>query len=165
MKLVVNNEYVEMCAVEIDSVCVIGVYRPPGNLSLDDFIEELYRRLNNSGVSRKRVYILGDFNVDLLVDTNKSRQLCDMMNSLFFHQLVSIPTRITHSTETLIDNIWSNNLLFKNTGVFTIDVTDHFPIFCCVIFNSEKQNVIKNFRDHSDQSLLNLANYTKTPET
>ena len=39
------------------------------------------------------------------------------------------PTRIASSPCTLIDNIFVNILIKFKSGIFTIDITDHFPIF------------------------------------
>ena len=47
--------------------------------------------------------------------------------------LISVPTRITDTTATLIDNIWTNNLTSRiGTGSITVRVSDHLPIFAFV---------------------------------
>ena len=42
---------------------------------------------------------------------------------------ISRPTRITSSSSTLIDNIFVNKLNNFKSGIFTIDISDHLPIF------------------------------------
>ena len=42
---------------------------------------------------------------------------------------ISRPTRIASSSSTLIDNIFANNLNNFKSGIFTIDISDHLPIF------------------------------------
>ena len=50
--------------------------------------------------------------------------------SFSFRLLINIPTRITESTSTLVDNIFRNNsndaLL---SDIFYVDISDHFPVF------------------------------------
>ena len=46
--------------------------------------------------------------------------------------LINRPTRVTHATATLIDNVFTNNLecVEKSLrGIFVTDIADHFPIF------------------------------------
>ena len=51
-----------------------------------------------------------------------------IMNSLYLVPLITKPTRVTSSTATLIDNIFTNvpNVI---SGVITSDLSDHFPVF------------------------------------
>ena len=57
-------------------------------------------------------YIMGDFNLNLLNDHSHQRtgEFLDIMYSNMFFPLITRPTRITSSSATLIDNIFTNNL-------------------------------------------------------
>ena len=57
-------------------------------------------------------YILGDFNVDLLKSGTHgpTSDYLGEFTSGGFYPLISLPTRLTETTATLIDNIWTNNL-------------------------------------------------------
>ena len=48
--------------------------------------------------------------------------------------LITLPTRITSSSKTLIDNIFSNSLNFpgKISGNFTVSISDHLPQFLII---------------------------------
>ena len=90
---------------------VIGVvYRPPsGNLALLN--EQMTQVL--AKVGRTETYIMGDYNVDLLKSVSHQRT-SDFLEGFYaggFYPLVSLPTRITDTTATLIDNIWTNSVL------------------------------------------------------
>ena len=84
----------------------------------------------------KLCYLLGDYNINLLnVDTHTSTaDFNDTMFSNGFIPLISRPTRVTQSTATLIDNIFTNQLaeLHNNffQGILLTDISDHYPIFC-----------------------------------
>ena len=58
-------------------------------------------------------YLMGDFNVDLLkIGTQgPTSDYFGEFTSGGFYPLVSLPTRLTDTTATLIDNIWTNNVL------------------------------------------------------
>ena len=47
--------------------------------------------------------------------------------------LISLPTRLTNNTATLIDNILTSNLEERvETGVVTVRISDHLPVFAFV---------------------------------
>ena len=50
-----------------------------------------------------------------------------------FYPLISLPTRLTDLTATLIDNIWTNNLRESMaSGLVTVRVSDHLPAYAFV---------------------------------
>ena len=50
-----------------------------------------------------------------------------------FYPLISLPTRLTDKTATLIDNILTSNLEEGvETGVVTVRISDHLPVFAFV---------------------------------
>ena len=68
--------------------------------------------LDKLNKENKEIYISGDFNIDLLkYDSNKKYQefYNQMTTSGFLPQILQ-PTRITETTATIIDNIYTNNL-------------------------------------------------------
>ena len=76
--------------------------------------------------------MLGDFIIDLLKhDThNTTKQFLDTMYSLGLYPLIDKPTRNTHNSTKLINNIFTNELRFYLTsGVMFNDISDHLPIF------------------------------------
>ena len=76
---------------------------------------------------------MGDFNIDLLKYNycNFSTEFFNQFSSSGYTPLISKPTRITKSTATLIDNIFTNNLSKTEhlNGILLNDISDHFPIF------------------------------------
>ena len=50
-----------------------------------------------------------------------------------FYPLVSLPTRLTDNTATLIDNIWTNKVGAKiGSGLVRVRLSDHLPVFAFV---------------------------------
>jgi hypothetical protein len=86
---------------------------------------------------------MGDFNINLLKYNahNRTNDFIDNIFSQGFLPLIHKPTRITDYSETLIDHIYSNNLLTKSTsGIIITDISDHFGIYHIV------QNKSRNYK-------------------
>ena len=113
---------------------IIGViYRPP-NQDILSFNEKLNDIINKIRMENKICYLLGDYNINILKYSSHvhTAQFVDMMSSSGFLPLITRPTRVTATSATLIDNIFTNNLMDIShplQGLFITDVSDHFPIF------------------------------------
>ena len=63
--------------------------------------------LNKINTEKKIGFLLGDFNIDLLeFNNNEVGKYIDSLTSLNFFPTISLPTRITDTTATVIDNIF-----------------------------------------------------------
>ena len=112
---------------------VVGVvYRPP-RAALSVFNERMAQLLGKLGGVNG--YIMGDFNADLIkTGTNgPTAEFLGTFTSGGYYPLVSLPTRLTDETSTLIDNIFTNNLGAQmEAGLVKVRVSDHLPIFAMV---------------------------------
>ena len=151
--LTINNEVIETCCVKISYnssfLYVICLYRPPNMDFYDLFLDNCSNFLTELMVLDRNFYVLGDFNVNTLSSGIVSTRFVDLMRSFSMMPLVSVPTRITDNVQSLIDNIWTNDLASINSGVLIFDVTDHFPIFLSLPLGMESDKIQKKFRDHS----------------
>ena len=111
---------------------IIGVlYRPP-NQNLQDFIDGLDSFLVRISKENKACYLMADWNLDLMKHHkhDKTSEFLDIMFSCAFFPLISRPTRITSSTASLIDNIFTNDVTnCAVSGLLFTDISDHLPIF------------------------------------
>ena len=115
-----------------------NVYRSPSrndekcNMLLENVLQKLHWY-----TKKKLLYLVGDFNQDILkynTDTN-SQNLIDMCSSHGLVQLVSRPTRITDSSATLIDHVYTNNVdNIKSCNILTVDLTDHLATHTKISF-------------------------------
>ena len=66
------------------------------------------------------------------------------MYGLGLYLLIDKPTRITDNSTTLIDNIFTNELLFNVTsgisGIMYNDISDHLPMFALCEYNISRYN-------------------------
>ena len=139
--LVVFNDHFESVFLEIPNSIfntgkniIIGViYRPPGT-DMDTFNSEFSNLLDVIKTENKVCYLLGDYNINLL-NYDSHELTADFINSLYSYgyvPLINRPTRITHHSATIIDNIFTNNheaLIKSHQGILVTDLSDHFPVF------------------------------------
>ena len=90
---------------------------------------------------KKKCLFWGDININLNpenVQLASSDYIHLLQNSAFF-SLNTSPTRVTSTSQTSIDYIFTND--YKSTvtpSVLTYSLSDHYPIFC-TITNSQLQ--------------------------
>ena len=79
------------------------------------------------------------------------------MYSNAFLPLITKPTRITPTSATLIDNIYSNDIPGENTqmqGIIYTDISDHLPIFLLTkLNNNTKDDTIIKTRLYNDPTI------------
>ena len=155
------------------NVLCASIYRHPHNdiTSFSDFIDYMEKTLSIIASENKDLYLCGDFNFDLLKlnENKKTERFFELMYSYgLFHQ-ISIPTRVTDKTATIIDNIFTNNILCKKfSGNITTDFSDHYSQYLSIERQKfdVKENIIykrdytnfsrESFRD--DVSIQNFNN-------
>ena len=115
-------------------------------MDLTDFNSNyLIKVLENLSKEQKSVFLLGDFNIDLLNYNvhNPTNEFLDSLASNSFLPYILQPTRITSHSKTLIDNIFTNVILPDSiSGNLTATISDHLPQFLTVpnIFSNPPSN-------------------------
>jgi hypothetical protein len=85
----------------------------------------------------KEIIITGDFNCDMLQDSNyrnnNSKRLDDLLDIYQLQQHIDKPTRTTDSTKTLIDIIItkSDDTKTSDSGVIALGISDHDLVYIC----------------------------------
>ena len=105
-------------------------------MDLADFIcNFLNKLLENISKEQKSIFLLGDFNVNLLNynEHNQTNEFLDSLTSNLFIPLILQPTRITSHSNTLIDNIFSNAIdPGIISGNLTATISDPLPQFSII---------------------------------
>ena len=116
------------------------------SMDLSDFnCDYLNRLLENISKEQKSIFLLRDFNVNLLNynEHNQTNEFLDSLSSNSFIPLILQPTGRTSHSNTLIDNIFSNatdpDII---SGYLTVTISDHLPQFS--IFPSMFGNIPDN---------------------
>ena len=143
---------------------VIGnVYRSPSgnpenfNTLFNKILQKLHRHTKN-----KTCHIVGDFNQDLIKydsDSN-SQNLVDYAASNGFVQLVARPTRVTESTASLIDQVYTNNLdSTLSCNILTVDLSDHLAIHTKIkLCNDGTTNIAKGLNQVNNKREFRIFN-------
>ena len=162
-----ESNFVEIINPKRSNIIVGCVYRHPCmglNEFNDDYLNVLLEKLSKEN---KTIFILGDFNVDLLKydKNNSTNDFLDSISSNSFLPQILLPTRIVGTSKTLIDNIFSNHISNDIlSGNITASISDHLPQICIVpnIFSNSptpKINVYerdwKNF--NQEEFLIDFA--------
>ena len=141
---------------------VCTTYRPPSSQTawIDLFEEEL----SAAQASGLEIILMGDFNIDYVSCTNRKWlnliQLCDLS------QLVLEPTRVTQSTATTIDHVYTTNAEnITECFISHFSISDHFPVCftrkvnCKIPKSSHITTSYRCFKNFDDSLFLNdLAN-------
>ncbi len=98
----------------------------------NQFIEEFAHILVNLDKNNKDVILAGDFNIDLLKINEKyiRSEYFDMLTSNSFYPKITVPTRLTNTHGTLIDNFLcklTDNTFDTLSGVLIKMFSDHQP--------------------------------------
>jgi len=104
---------------------IIGcVYKHP-YMDIDEFNSLFETVMDKISTENKEFYLRGDFDLNLLQidDENKIDDFYNIISSNLLVPHITIPTRITSTSKTLIDNIFSNNLDFSSTKSGNITVS------------------------------------------
>lgn len=134
-------------------------YRHP-NSSLATFLDDFYKTIDKISKENKPCVIMGDFNIDLInyESHHLTEEYINTLNSFSFQPLIIKPTRITHHSATLIDNIFFNSLdHYTISGNIIYDISDHLPNFLIIDnagISSKSRKVFKRDYINCDKSAL-----------
>ena len=119
-------------------------------------------QLDKLSNANKTVFLLGDFDIDLL-NYDQHSTTNEFLDSLSFHilmPLIAQPTKIRNNSKTLIDNIYSNLITPNNIlGNLTALISDHLPQFLIAadIFSNPSSTKLDLFE--KDWSKFGLENF------
>ena len=128
----------DLCLEQLENLCILfnkprarpflisTWYRPPNSPVVKfNYFETLLGKLDSENIE---YYLMGDLNCDLspTVLDHGSRLLMDIADLYNLSQLINEPTRITDSSSTLIDHIFTNTPdKVVCSGVSHVSISDH----------------------------------------
>lgn len=124
-----QEKHVEMCGIllsEFESI-IIATYRSPHGCeniffeTIDSLLDDLLKNY-----PKHNIFLIGDFNINILQYTTSTEKLLNLMLENGLHQVYSEPSRITKTTNTCIDNIFTNiNLDLYEAKTINLHLADH----------------------------------------
>ena len=145
---------------------VCTAYRPPNALS--EWIDLFEEELSIAQATGLEYIVMGDFNIDLHTCTNT--KWLNMIQLFDLYQLITESTRITPTTSTLIDHVYTTaQANITESFVSDLSISDHLPV--CVTRRvsskiSKKEHISASYRSfkHFDEDLF-LQELTTDLET
>ena len=138
-----ESVFVEVIINNAVNIIVGEIYRVPNSnrqLSIQ-YYEDIISKLQ---YENKEVILGTDQNFDYLNSTcTHSKHLLETYFSAGFIPTITRPTRITHASATLIDNIYVKCKQVGNNTVsciLTVDISDHFPVLLFLNNKKSKPN-------------------------
>ena len=153
----IENIFLDILLPKTKPILIGIVYRPPDQY---DFLEHFSEAINNTyNFVNQEVYILGDFNINLIKNKHISNLMKPYVEVCSLHglkQLIDSPTRITETSSTLLDHILTNSHeKVSQFGVLDLSLSDHQIIYCT------RKIVKQKFNKHNYIRIRSLRNYSK----
>ena len=150
--------FVEIVCKNNNNILFGLFYRSPKYNSVNQLTETMTEVLSTICRENKKIIIAGDFNINLLRSESDASiaNFLDVMMGQNLLPKITLPTRVTSKTATLIDHIFSNiSNQVSVYGTITTSITDHFSNFIIVKDDTSKQTARKqiSFRLINDDTL------------
>ena len=185
-----ENIFIDILLPKTKPILLGVIYRPPSDMQ---FVENLNNCLSNSNsFNSQEVILLGDFNVNL-IDRNKklihekgyrfsrdekkystsihlTKHYSQLLKTNGFKQIINDPTRITDTTESLLDHILVNTPnRISQSGVISKGISDHDMIYCTRKHFKEKSGKhnsikIRSMKKYSPELFLEELNKISFPD-
>ena len=148
---------IEICMENKKNMLISCVYRAPDS-SIDTFKDWMGGMF--SGIGNKNIFICGDTNIDLLKHSNhkSTEDFINTIHSMCLLPSITRPSRITSHSATLIDNIFTNVIDNKISGLLVCDISDHLPVFTVIDYvyknRTEKQKIFRRIKTDKSINML-----------
>ena len=155
-----ENSFIELKCIK-ENVLIGSLYRPP-NTNEKKFLAS-YKRIITKLSKQKLPHLFGlDHNMNLLkIDRHEpTSQFVELTLDKGLIPCVTRPTRITHTSATLIDNVFIDAKLHHNSRftILTIDLSDHLPSLITIpdIFVTKLTAIKKEVRKLTDPKIAKI---------
>ena len=146
---------IEMKKCNMKPTVVIAWYRPPGSeMKLFEHIEYVLEQVE---IEDKSILLLGDVNCDLLAVNPHcyTIKMNEVAENFHLKQVITKPTRVTETSESLIDHIYTscpNNV--NESDVIHTAMSDHYCAY--TIIGKEKKVKSQNHKYSMNRKYKNL---------
>ena len=140
-------------------ILIGNMYRPPDSrVEYNDRLEEF---IDNVLQECKEIILLGDFNKNLLPGT-ANNEWENFMLSLGLSQMISEPTRVTNSSSTLIDHIYTSyEENISSVRVCKLTINENYAVFgnrkikFSINKTSHQMTTYRSFIDFDENAFVN----------
>ena len=130
-------------------IAIGNIYRPPydnnNETNINTFVSELNPIIGNISESNRELIVAGDFNINLLhVNICNKEHFGNFLDLMLGYSLIpkiTLPTRLSENSCSLIDNIFcpiSQHNITSPGGIIYSTISDHFPCFVSLKVGNSK---------------------------
>jgi len=154
----VESIWLEFKCEKQKSFIVGYVYRPPSsaaswNTDMEKILEKVY-------CQNKEIILFGDINYNFVNSETSNVTWNNITNAFNLTQLVDKPTRVTSTTSTIIDHVYSNYPCdITDINVPVLSLSDHFPV--CFTRKANAKNSVKKGPLHQKINYRSLSNFNE----
>ena len=165
----IENVFFRLLIPKLKPFSIDIFYRPP---NINTFLETFVNNLKLIHLKKTKVYFLGDFNINLLVNDKfvlKENQQLDFRNlncllmskykelcqKFSLKEIIQEPTRIKSTTSCLLEHCLTNaGWKISQKGVIDVGLSDHQLIYCT------RKNLRTKANMHNQIRVWSLKKYT-----
>ena len=154
-----KEKSIKICAIKLHfkslTLIIFCIYRAPtGNVDL--FLATLNNILKQFLLPKVTYIVCGDLNINLLKKSHDTSNFLSLMDSYNLTQVVDFPTRITITSETLIDTVFIDASIYDKTQIQPVinGTSDHDAQFLCLL----KSNVTLQQKKFPKKIKIRLIN-------
>ena len=161
-----EGQFIKIKISQNQNITLGNIYRPPRE-SIEYYQNFMNEFIATTNTISGELIIAGDYNIDLL-KVNESPMVNDYFELIMSNGLVpkiTLPTRISRTRGTLIDNFLcrlSRNFSESTSGIITYQLSDHQPYFICLDYlkiNNQKNDKYIKIVKPTIQSILKIKEY------
>ena len=136
---------------------------------IEQFGDALFGTMHDLNRKTAKYFVLGDFNLDLINISRKNNAIQKYASNqpgCSCKCFINVPTRITQTSKTLIDHIYTNVSMFRKSAVAThngvaiSDISDHHGSFVSVSLKSAHKKKASSFSFIPDIKNFQLERFT-----
>ena len=132
----VESLWVEVRTGKSASLLVGCIYRNPE--ATFEWYDDFVTMMDKASISASEILLLGDFNINLFVSQPSWESTFTMLG---LEQLITSATRVTKSSSTLIDHIYtSNTSRVLSSCVLQVSLSDHYAVCCSWTLKIDKHS-------------------------
>ena len=153
-----ESTFVELLLPKMKNIICGCIYKHP-YMDINEFNEcHMQPLLEKLSKETKTIFIMGDFNINLLNinEDENTTNFFDIMTSNLLIPFIIHPTRVTPTTKTVIDNIFSNSPNHRDSvsGNIRTFISDHYAQFLQIPF---KKLYTKNKKDRFKRDMSKIG--------
>ena len=125
------------------------------------FMQTLKSCISILNESKNECFIMGDMNYDLIkTDDKLVNEFKDVFFDNLYYPIITKPTRITNTTATCIDHVWTNiQNSTINSGILVDPIADHLAIYQSTYLLPQMQKTLYNRKyKYTSQEIHRFSN-------